>query len=212
MSNLTIFQFESHEVRFVGTADSPWWVAVDVCTVFKLEAKPQWCPEVIGIAELFALAEEAPEENDNKVWTYRILRDLSGVLSDNAAVVFYRLYGMYISDVHNDFIRVQEIKREKEKDVVNRLQESLGGTKEFKTPIGRIDLLTTTHVLEVKLFREWRKGLGQLLVYSEYFPSHTKQLHLFSYEDIGAELLSTVAKSCKRLGVDVTTEVIANLG
>ena len=36
MSNLTIFQFESQEVRFVGTADDPWWVAADVCAVLGL--------------------------------------------------------------------------------------------------------------------------------------------------------------------------------
>ncbi len=31
LSNLTVFQFESQEVRFVGTADDPWWMAADVC-------------------------------------------------------------------------------------------------------------------------------------------------------------------------------------
>ncbi len=36
MSNLTIFQFESQEVRCVGTADDPWWVAADVCTILGI--------------------------------------------------------------------------------------------------------------------------------------------------------------------------------
>ncbi|MEH2177413.1 BRO-N domain-containing protein [Nostoc sp.] len=35
MSNLTVFQFESHEVRFVGTAIDPWWVGADVCAALK---------------------------------------------------------------------------------------------------------------------------------------------------------------------------------
>ncbi|MBW4480733.1 MAG: hypothetical protein KME54_28820 [Tolypothrix brevis GSE-NOS-MK-07-07A] len=35
MSNLTVFQFESKEVRFVGTAFDPWWVAADVCGVLE---------------------------------------------------------------------------------------------------------------------------------------------------------------------------------
>jgi prophage antirepressor-like protein len=35
MSNLTVFNFESKEVRFVGTADNPWWVAADVCEVLE---------------------------------------------------------------------------------------------------------------------------------------------------------------------------------
>ncbi|WP_414571757.1 Bro-N domain-containing protein [Nostoc sp. CCY 9925] len=34
MSNLSVFNFESHEIRFVGTADNPWWVAKDICDVF----------------------------------------------------------------------------------------------------------------------------------------------------------------------------------
>ncbi|QKQ75610.1 Bro-N domain-containing protein [Nostoc sp. TCL240-02] len=37
MSNLTVFQFESHEVRFVGTAFDPWWVAADVCAVLEIK-------------------------------------------------------------------------------------------------------------------------------------------------------------------------------
>ncbi|MDZ8106122.1 MAG: Bro-N domain-containing protein [Nostoc sp. DedQUE12a] len=36
MSNLSIFNFESHEIRFVGTADNPWWVAADVCKVLDI--------------------------------------------------------------------------------------------------------------------------------------------------------------------------------
>ncbi|MBW4598921.1 MAG: hypothetical protein KME29_04735 [Calothrix sp. FI2-JRJ7] len=37
MSSLTIFNFESHEVRFVGTAENPWWVAVDICAVLEIK-------------------------------------------------------------------------------------------------------------------------------------------------------------------------------
>lgn len=37
MSSLTVFQFESHEVRVVGTADNPWWVAADVCAVLEIK-------------------------------------------------------------------------------------------------------------------------------------------------------------------------------
>ncbi|PHJ69118.1 hypothetical protein VF14_02980 [Nostoc linckia z18] len=36
MSSLTVFQFESKEVRFVGTALDPWWVAADVCAVLDI--------------------------------------------------------------------------------------------------------------------------------------------------------------------------------
>jgi prophage antirepressor-like protein len=35
-SDLAVFQFESFEIRFVGTADDPWWVATDVCAVLEI--------------------------------------------------------------------------------------------------------------------------------------------------------------------------------
>ncbi|WP_225226021.1 BRO-N domain-containing protein [Komarekiella delphini-convector] len=36
MSNLSVFAFEGNEVRFVGTAEKPEWVAADVCTCLQL--------------------------------------------------------------------------------------------------------------------------------------------------------------------------------
>lgn len=36
MNTLAVFEFESYPVRFVGTADDPWWVASDVCTVLDI--------------------------------------------------------------------------------------------------------------------------------------------------------------------------------
>ena len=41
MSNLTVFQFESQEVRFVGTAIDPWWVAADVCLILEVKNPSQ---------------------------------------------------------------------------------------------------------------------------------------------------------------------------
>ncbi|MEH2195667.1 MAG: BRO family protein [Nostoc sp.] len=36
MSNLSVFNFESHEIRFVGTTDAPWFVATDICKALGL--------------------------------------------------------------------------------------------------------------------------------------------------------------------------------
>ena len=36
MSNLSVFSFEEKEVRFVGIAEKPEWVAADVCTCLQL--------------------------------------------------------------------------------------------------------------------------------------------------------------------------------
>jgi prophage antirepressor-like protein len=36
MSNIILFQFESNEIRFVGTAENPEWIAADVCKALGL--------------------------------------------------------------------------------------------------------------------------------------------------------------------------------
>ncbi|MEH2130118.1 MAG: BRO family protein [Nostoc sp.] len=36
MSNLSIFNFESHEIRSLGTALEPWFVGVDICKVLEI--------------------------------------------------------------------------------------------------------------------------------------------------------------------------------
>ncbi len=37
MTSLTVFEFESNQVRFVGTAEAPEWVAVDIADVFEIQ-------------------------------------------------------------------------------------------------------------------------------------------------------------------------------
>ncbi len=37
MTNLSVFAFEGYEVRFVGTAENPEWVAADVCSILGLD-------------------------------------------------------------------------------------------------------------------------------------------------------------------------------
>lgn len=37
MSNIILFDFESHNIRFVGTAENPWWVAGDICAALGLD-------------------------------------------------------------------------------------------------------------------------------------------------------------------------------
>ncbi|MHC5722066.1 MAG: hypothetical protein ACYTX0_61135, partial [Nostoc sp.] len=66
-----------------------------------------------------------------------------------------------------------------EYQVVQRLQDELGGQLEVVTAVGRIDLLTETEVIEVKQVSDWKSALGQILTYSAFFPEHTKRIHLF---------------------------------
>jgi prophage antirepressor-like protein len=37
MSSLAVFNFESQEIRLLGTSDNPWWVASDICTVLDIK-------------------------------------------------------------------------------------------------------------------------------------------------------------------------------
>ncbi|MGK7951855.1 MAG: Bro-N domain-containing protein [Xenococcaceae cyanobacterium] len=37
MSNLSIFTFEHQQVRFVGTAEKPEWIAVDLCNILEIK-------------------------------------------------------------------------------------------------------------------------------------------------------------------------------
>lgn len=35
------FKFETHEIRFIGTADDPWWAAADICTILEISTDYQ---------------------------------------------------------------------------------------------------------------------------------------------------------------------------
>jgi prophage antirepressor-like protein len=35
------FKFEDHEIRFIGTADDPWWAAADICTILEISTDYQ---------------------------------------------------------------------------------------------------------------------------------------------------------------------------
>ncbi|MBE9018895.1 hypothetical protein C7Y66_11005 [Chroococcidiopsis sp. CCALA 051] len=66
-----------------------------------------------------------------------------------------------------------------EYQIRDRLHAELGGLVEVITPAGRIDLLTDTEIIEVKAVKDWKAALGQILVYSGFYPQHQKRLHLF---------------------------------
>jgi len=94
-----------------------------------------------------------------------------------------------------------------EKQVRDRLQVALGGLIEVITPIGRIDLLTDTEIIEVKVVNDWKAGMGQVLAYSAYFPSHEKRLHLFHQK--GGKFISDsweAKRICSDLEIIVTIE------
>lgn len=66
-----------------------------------------------------------------------------------------------------------------EKDVQVQLHAIVGGDMEVVTPVGNIDILTDTEIIEVKEAKSWKNAIGQLLTYGYYYPNHQKRLHLF---------------------------------
>lgn len=91
--------------------------------------------------------------------------------------------------------------------VRDRLKTQLGGLAEVTTPVGRIDLVTETEIIEVKRVGDWKSALGQILVYSAFYPEHRKRLHLFgSAKD--EKQIPTIELSCLAFDVFVSFEIV----
>ncbi len=75
----------------------------------------------------------------------------------------------------------------------------LAGRREVQTPAGFIDVLTDKYIVEVKACSDWKHAIGQILVYSEYYPYHEKLLFFFG-DYASKELIN---RHCKLLGISV---------
>lgn len=91
-----------------------------------------------------------------------------------------------------------------ESTIRDNLQAQLGGLTEVTTPSGRIDLLTETEIIEVKNIKDWKAALGQILVYSAFYPDHKKRIHLFGQN---IDNLTDLELYCLPFGVAVTGEL-----
>jgi hypothetical protein len=88
--------------------------------------------------------------------------------------------------------------------VRDRLASALNGQTEVRTPDGFIDILTSTEIIEVKTFNDWKHALGQVFVYSEHYPTHLMRVHLFDVED--PDLIKRLRSKFKRLNISLTFE------
>lgn len=79
----------------------------------------------------------------------------------------------------SDSCTISSIKLRTEKDIQDKLNMELNGEKEVCTPVGNIDILTMTELIEIKKTHSWKSALGQVLAYSHFYPSHKKRIHLF---------------------------------
>lgn len=92
-----------------------------------------------------------------------------------------------------------------EKEIQLRLKEELNAEDEVLTPAGRIDLLSKNQLIEIKQVKQWKSGIGQLLCYGQYFPSHQLRLHLFG-EHRNKKQRQEILTCTKALEINVTWE------
>ncbi|MBW4637633.1 MAG: hypothetical protein KME05_05245 [Gloeocapsa sp. UFS-A4-WI-NPMV-4B04] len=92
-----------------------------------------------------------------------------------------------------------------ETQVHTKLHRKLGGKKEAKTPLGKVDLLTDTHLIAVKRFSAWRTAVGEVIVFGEYFPKHQKLIYLFEREK--PKKLNVITEACSKHGIEVEFEI-----
>ena len=82
----------------------------------------------------------------------------------------------------------------REKIIQKKLQKKLGGKTEVETPVGNIDLLTKSELIEIKSFDNWKHALGQLIAYSTFYPNKEKCMYLF---DSSNKSVHNIKKICK---------------
>lgn len=88
--------------------------------------------------------------------------------------------------------------KEREKLIQNRLYKKFGGCTEVECDCGFIDLLTDTHIIEIKKGNLWKHAVGQILMYGLEFPKHTKSIFLF---DIDPDPM--INDKCANYNIDV---------
>jgi len=91
-----------------------------------------------------------------------------------------------------------------EKQYQKSLCDLLNGKLEVPTLVGKIDILTSTEIIEVKGVCQWKSALGQVLAYGHFYPSHQKRIHLFG--ETQEAFLATIRAIATKYGVTVSWE------
>jgi hypothetical protein len=92
-----------------------------------------------------------------------------------------------------------------ERQIQLRLHKELGGKMEAHTPIGPVDLVTKTEIIEIKRVEDWKTAFGQVIAKSQSFPKHTKRIHLFGES---SKQLKKITAHCQTFDVVVTFEKV----
>ena len=95
---------------------------------------------------------------------------------------------------------------ETERRIRDRLKVEFSGEVEVITAVGRIDLLTSTEVIEIKNIDNPKEALGKILAYSSFFPEHDKRIHLFGHSDLSE--LTLAQATCSDFEIAITFEEV----
>jgi hypothetical protein len=102
-----------------------------------------------------------------------------------------------------DWLVLLPAKKGRERAIQLRLHQELGGTMEARTPIGPVDLLTKTEIIEIKAIEDWKTAFGQVVTKGLSYPEHQKRIHLFG---ISSSTLKKITAHCQPFDVLVTFE------
>jgi hypothetical protein len=89
-----------------------------------------------------------------------------------------------------------------EKEIQHEMWNFYGGDKEVLTPVGKIDLLTSSELIEIKVMHRWKDALGQILAYSHFYPSHLRRIHLFG--ETHSRSKNDIEEICGKHNITVT--------
>lgn len=77
----------------------------------------------------------------------------------------------------------------------------LDGKTEVSLHSGKADIVTSTHVYEVKRCRQWKHAIGQALVYASEVGLHPG-VALFGWSPT-EEIIQVIGEACSRLHIDL---------
>ncbi len=146
--------------------------------------------------------------------TKEYLIELENDIKQNT-IVFVEGYGsiqstwghIQVADNLLQWLKRPITKKSIEQEAQLKLLESLhNGRIEVDTPVGKIDILTPTELIEVKEIKKWKSALGQVIAYGYFYPRHTKRLHLFGTANYTDRTLFFIEAICKKYNVMVTWE------
>lgn len=98
---------------------------------------------------------------------------------------------------------ISDIVIETEQLVQVALQSREGGEREVETLAGFVDLVTDSHVIEIKHVTDWKDG-AKVLLYAQFLKSKKPRVHLFG--GYTPDFKEMVEHCYSAIGVEVTWE------